>query len=331
MAATGTAKCRPPSGIGLELGRLSAALQRWVLTQGALLADGTRVKVLALRRPGVCAGCSSALEVGVRAQWDAATRTVRCLACATGEAAPGPVAQAAVPAEAPVVPSPAVSPQRGRAGASAQQEYERRSARREERVRARYPRLGGLILALAGEPAHTRVWAQGAQGERAVAAKLDDLSPEFVEVLHDRSMRRPDGRLSKANIDHIVVAATGVWVVDAKTHRGRLEVRRAGGLIRARTEKLYIAGRDKTSLLDGLARQVDALRTELHAVDADVPVRGALCFVGTELPWFGESIGDVPLVGRRALGKILKRDGDITAEERTAVAAYLADRFPATP
>ncbi|MGW6132351.1 nuclease-related domain-containing protein [Cellulomonas sp. NPDC055163] len=178
---------------------------------------------------------------------------------------------------------------------------------------------------------HTRVWAQGARGERAVAAKLDDLSPEFVEVLHDRSMRRPDGRLSKANIDHIVVAASGVWVVDAKTHQGRLEVRRAGGLFRPRVERLYIAGRDKTSLLDGLARQVDAVRAQLQAVDAAVPVRGALCFVGTELPWFGESIGEVPLVGRRALGKILKRDGDLSPDERATVAAYLAERFPAAP
>lgn len=71
--------------------------------------------------------------------------------------------------------------------------------------------------------------------ERAVAAKLKDLSPAFVEVLHDRSVRRPDGRLSKANIDHIVIPASGVWVVDAKTHQGRLEVRRAGGLFRAAT------------------------------------------------------------------------------------------------
>lgn len=66
-------------------------------------------------------------------------------------------------------------------------------------------------------------------------------------------------------------------------------------------------------------------------VDAVVPERGALWFVGTELPWFGDSIGEVPLVGRRGLGKMLTRDGDLTAEERTVVAEYLADRFPAAP
>lgn len=298
------------------------------------------VKVLALRRPDSCASCARPLDIGTRAGWDATTRTAHCLECVTASSEPGrETVPAAAPQPRPAAPRlpssayattsslPAV--EQGRAGASAQAEYERRAQRHQERVRARYPRLGGLILALAGEPAHTRVWAQGARGERAVAAKLDDFAPAFVEVLHDRSMRRPDGRLSKANIDHLVVAATGVWVVDAKTHHGRLEVRRAGGLLRPRTERLYIAGRDKTSLLDGLARQVDAVRRELAAVEADVPVRGALCFVGTELPWFGDTIADVPLVGRRGLGKILKRDGDLTRDERTAVAAYLAERFPA--
>lgn len=305
--------------------------------------DGSGVKVLALRRRDTCASCARPLDIGTRAGWDATTRTAHCLECATAPAGagssttPAAVRQQPSPAAAPEPPSPAPatsSPppvEQGRAGASAQAEYERRSQRREERVRARHPRLGGLILALAEEPAHTRVWAQGARGERAVAAKLDDLAPAFVEVLHDRSMRRPDRRLSKANIDHLVVAATGVWVVDAKTHHGRLEVRRAGGLLRPRTERLYIAGRDKTSLLEGLARQVDAVRGELAAVEADVPVRGALCFVGTELPWFGDSVAGVPLVGRRGLGKILKRDGDLTPDERTAVAAYLAERFPAAP
>jgi hypothetical protein len=77
-----------------------------------------------------------------------------------------------------------------------------------------------------------------------------------------------------------------------------LEVRRSGGLFSPRVERLFIGGRDKTSLLDGLAGQVDAVRAVLAAVSADVPVRGALCFVGTELPWFGSSsIAGIPLVG----------------------------------
>lgn len=58
-------------------------------------------------------------------------------------------------------------------------------------------------------------------------------------------------------------------------------------------------------------------------------VRGALCFVGTELPWFGESISGVPLVGRRGLGKLLKQPGDLQPADREALALYLASNFPA--
>lgn len=213
------------------------------------------------------------------------------------------------------------------AGSSAQREYARRSQNREDRVRARHPRLGGLLLALFEEPSSTRVWAQGAAGERAVAAKLAELEGTHVVALHDRKMRRADGRSTRANIDHLAVTATGVWVVDAKTHKGALEVRRSGGLFSPRVERLFINGRDKTILLDGLANQVEAVRLSLLAVDADLPVHGALCFVGTELPWFGESIGGVPLVGRRGLAKLLKKDGPLTAEDRTAIGSYLDGQF----
>lgn len=194
-------------------------------------------------------------------------------------------------------------------------------------MRARHPRLGRLVLALSDEPSSTRVWQQGARGERAVAAAVDALGAEVV-ALRDRRMRRPDGRLSSANVDHLVVTASGVWVVDAKTHTGRLEVRRRGGLLRPRTERLVIRGRDQTKLLDGLAGQVAAVTAELAQVGAEVPVRGALCFVGTELPWGGETVGGVPLVGRRGLAKVLRRPGDLGADARAAVATYLADRFP---
>ncbi len=187
----------------------------------------------------------------------------------------------------------------------------------------------GLLLALTEEPVSTRVWAQGAAGERAVAAWLDALAGEHVLALHDRRMRRPDGTLSKANIDHIAVTPSGVWVIDAKTDQGALEVRRSGGLFSPRTESLYINGRDRTSLVHGLTKQTGAVRQELKTVQAGVPVQGALCFVGTELPWFGSSsIVDVPLLGRRGLTKLLRTSGDLDAADRDALATFLHQRFP---
>jgi hypothetical protein len=276
---------------------------------------------MTLRRPGACAGCGSSLPAGHQAAWDATTRLVRCMACHRADA-PGhsPAAVTVVP---PLVAPPATG------GASAQREYDERSSRREERIKTAHPRLGRLLLALSEEPASTRVWAQGAAGERAVAAKLDDLAGDHVVALHDRRMRRPDGSLSRANIDHLAVAPTGVWVIDAKTHQGALEVRRSGGLFSPRAEALFIGGRDRTSLVHGLLKQIAAVQSELADVGATVPVRGALCFVGTELPWFGSSsIVGVPLVGRRGLAKLLRGAGDLDAAERTALADFLAGRFP---
>jgi hypothetical protein len=278
------------------------------------------MKVLALRRDDQCVVCSAVLQKGARAVWDQGSRTVRCLACADGHPVPPWSGNDTSGAE---VTAPAAI-----GGASGQREHDRRAKRREERIRAQHPRLGGLILALADEPASIRVWAQGARGERAVAAKLDELAGEHIVALHDRALRRPDGRLSRANIDHLVVAANGVWVVDAKTHTGTLEVRRSGGLFSSRTESLYVRGRDRTKLVHGLARQVAAVTAQLVDVDAPILVRGALCFVGTELPWFGDSLGGVPLVGRRGLAKLLKRPGGLTAEDRENVARFLAGRFP---
>jgi hypothetical protein len=90
-----------------------------------------------------------------------------------------------------------------------------------------------------------------------------------------------------------------------------------------------INGRDRTPLVQGLLRQVAAVRAELETVHADVPVRGALCFVGTELPWFrSSSIVDLPLVGRRGLTKLLRSLGDLESADRDAVAALLDQRFP---
>ena len=179
------------------------------------------------------------------------------------------------------------------------------------------------------EPVTTRVWAQGAAGERAVAATLDELSGDRVLLLHDRAMRDPSGRLSRANIDHLAVAATGVWVIDAKTHRGTLEVRRSGGLFGPRVEQLVIAGRDQTKLVHGLNKQIEAVRQQLDDVGADVQVHGAFCFVGTELPWFGSSsIAGVPLVGRRGLAKLLRAEGSVPSQERQVITQYLSQRFP---
>lgn len=129
----------------------------------------TPAKVMRLRYAGTCAGCGAELESGTRAAYYRATKTVRCLACIESDE---PVSLAA-PAAAPTLEStPTPTPdaiESGAAGSSARREYERRSAKREARIREAHPRLGGLILALTDEPHSTTAWARGARGKNCWA------------------------------------------------------------------------------------------------------------------------------------------------------------------
>jgi predicted nuclease of predicted toxin-antitoxin system len=130
-----------------------------------------------LRYAGTCRLCGGELPARQEAIYERATKSVRCVECPTGmvapDAEPGPE----------VRPEPAAP---GVAGASARQEYERRTARREERIRAKHPKIGGVILALSDDPQTTRAWASGAKGEVALGARLDEHASETIAVMHDR-------------------------------------------------------------------------------------------------------------------------------------------------
>jgi Nuclease-related domain len=152
-------------------------------------------------------------------------------------------------------------------GASAQREYARRQQARRQRVRARYGPVGSLVAALAGEPRNVDVWRQGAEGEAATARALElRLRRSDAIVMHDR---RVPGR-GRANIDHIAIGPGGVTVIDAKSSRGRVQLATVG--ILNRREQLLVNGRDRTSQLDALERQIARVVDALDRHDAgDAP------------------------------------------------------------
>jgi Nuclease-related domain len=143
----------------------------------------------------------------------------------------------------------------GIAGAFARREHERRVAKREDRVRSRHPKLGRFILAVTDEPQSTTAWQAGARGEEMLAARLEALRQHGALLLHDR--RIPGTR---ANIDHIVVAPSGVYVIDAKRYGGRPHLKVEGGIVRPRVEKLMVGSRECTELVAGVIKQVDLVR-----------------------------------------------------------------------
>jgi hypothetical protein len=140
-----------------------------------------------------------------------------------------------------------------------------------------------------------------------------------VIVLHDRRM--PGGR---ANIDHLAIAPSGVWVIDAKRYKGKVDVS-APLFGRA---KLTIAGRDKSALAEGLAKQVEAVGACLAALRDDVPVHGAMCFIDGELPMLRTlTFQGFPLVDPKSLAKRLNAAGPLDAASIRGLASSLAQRF----
>ncbi|MBX3098687.1 MAG: NERD domain-containing protein [Salinibacterium sp.] len=208
-----------------------------------------------------------------------------------------------------------------RAGASARREYERRRANDEARLRREWGRLGGVAVALSAEKQSTKAWSTGAVGEERVGAVLDRLASDSCHVLHDR--RIPG---SKANIDHLVVNASGVWVIDAKRYAGKPERRVEGGLFRPRVQKLFIRGRDKTSLAEGVKWQVSKVREALP----NVPVVGFLCFVDAEWGLLDASflIDDVTITWPRKLASMIKHSKALDVDP-IATATALAAVFRA--
>ncbi|WP_240795988.1 nuclease-related domain-containing protein [Yimella sp. RIT 621] len=119
-------------------------------------------------------------------------------------------------------------------------------------------------------------------------------------MLHDR--RIP---CTRTNIDHLVVTTAGVWVIDAKRYKGRLEVRVEGGILR-RVERLIVGRRDCTALVDGALDQAAIVRDLV----GDLRVVCALCFVDADWPLVGGAFSTrgVHVLWPKRLVKLLRDD-----------------------
>jgi hypothetical protein len=243
------------------------------------------VRLMRLRYAGRCK-CGAEVPAGTRAGWSSAHKTVTCPDCLERQAMHRPEN------ELPVLPDEISEPtlreraQRD-AGASLAAEYERRMARREERVTQRLPRIGGLLLKIFDEAPSTKAFKKGADGERTAIKKLlNDSGPNVLFLVNRRLGKgRRDG-----DVDVVAVSPGGVLVIDVKRYAdAKVRVEREGGLFTARHDVLMVRGRDQSRLLDGLGKQIDAVTLALRTDERfrQVPVSGALCFVDADLPLFG--------------------------------------------
>lgn len=268
-------------------------------------ASAPTVKRLKLRRADRCVQCEVDLVAGESALWDSDERQVTCLSCADGTV-PTIVGVAGASAEA-----------KGRRLRQSQIDFRQR--RKEE-----HPILGRVFDVIEGPPTAGSSWLTGSVGEQMLGAALDNLGDTGVRLLHDRQIPR-----SKANIDHIAIAASGVWVIDAKRYDGLVQWVDKGGWFRTDI-RLTVAGRDRTKLTDGVLNQVDHVRKALESSEFEsVPVQGALCFVDSSWRRFSKPfyVRGVFVTWGKALYERITTPGELTPETRNAIHALLGKAF----
>jgi hypothetical protein len=270
------------------------------------MADGS-TREIALRYAGRCYRCGIELAVGTRAVWSRVNRTITCIEC-----------EGLTEVQQKTGP-----PSTSEAGGSAQRRFDQLHGARESRLREK-GRLGALVLKLSRDPQSTRAWARGAEGERIVGKRLDEIASDTLIPLHDR---RVPG--SRTNIDHIVVVASGVHLVDAKLYKGMIKTRDKGGWFRS-DERLYVGSRDRTALVTKLAKQilvVDAAVRDLRLPTTLTPV---LCFVHAEWSLLsnGFDLQGVKIVWPNRLVELLRRPGPLTTEQIQEAAPRLVERLP---
>ncbi len=299
--------------------------------------------IIALRYPETCSKCAAVLPAKTKAHRDKASRKVTCLNCGgqfddrepMPSAESGPDGQSSPSSPAPPAPrpnqpppaqsakpTPSPAPTSGRAGASAAYEYKRRHDKREAVLDQRFGRMSGVVEFLFEDPQSTRAWAKGSAGERELAEALQQRIGDRAVLLHDR--RIPG---TSANIDHLAVAASGLWVIDAKTYKGRVECRDKGGWFKV-DNHLYVNGRDRTNLVNGLEKQRKAVLTALDGNDIDVHT--ALCFIDAEWSWLPKpfKIGSVWVTWGKVLSEMIAEPGPLSEVDVLRIANVLAEALP---
>jgi hypothetical protein len=182
-----------------------------------------------------------------------------------------------------------------------------------------------LVRAVTSEPPSTVAWAIGAEGEEALGADLDAIPG--IRVLHDRCV--PGGQ---ANLDHLVVAPAGVFIVDAKHYEGLIEVRNHAWFLRP-DWRLTVGRRDKSKLAHAMGWQVAAVEAALRSAGVEpLPsMTPVLCFVDGRWPIFcpPAEFAGVRLESERSIKALFTKRAELDTGEIERLSALLARELPA--
>ena len=172
--------------------------------------------------------------------------------------------------------------------------------------------LGTLATVAAGwglrfQPSPDAVaWRRGAAGERRTARVLAALERHGWAVLHDLALPG-----SRANLDHLVIGPGGVFVIDSKHYRGRLQLDPSG--------RLWHGRYPLAPALRAVSFEAD--QAALVLTDPDVVVVPVMAVHGAQVPWGKVVVNGVPVVAARRLPSMLRQLPAVLGPERVAVLA----------
>ena len=174
--------------------------------------------------------------------------------------------------------------------------------------------VGGLTAVAAGwglrfRPSSDAVaWRRGAAGERRTARLLARLERDGWAILHDLALPR-----SRANLDHLVIGSGGVFVIDSKQYRGRLQLDPSG--------RLWHGRYSLTPILRAVSWEADRVAQVLP--DPGVAVVPIVAVHSAQVPWGKVVVEGVPVVAARRLPSMLRQLPAVLGPERVA---HLADQ-----
>jgi hypothetical protein len=174
----------------------------------------------------------------------------------------------------------------------------------------------------------TEAWVKGAQGERQVAAQLAKLVPKGVGLIHDRGIPG-----TRANIDHIAIGPSGIFILDAKNTSGKVETRTTGPLFRRGPTQLFVRGRNRTNFIDGMEKQIIAVRMALAGLPEahSVPIHPMVVIVGGQWGLFARSLNvrGVWVGWGKEASKYVSRPGPLSPDAISRLTTAIASALPA--
>jgi hypothetical protein len=188
--------------------------------------------------------------------------------------------------------------------------------------------LGGLTAGFGilrdSPPAYIEQWRTGWEGERRTARALAPLRRSGCALLHDLPDRDSRGAVTNSNIDHVVVAPAGVFLLDSKW---------LGGEVTIVGETVHVQRRDIDDSYERprLARQMKARAASLQE---DIASSGVSYVRPVVVFWGGFEAGlvDRPGVtfidGNELMAWLSTQRHKLTAERVARIGAFIEQQRP---